>query len=267
MLVQMTLLAAAIAQIAGPPGSGHRDPPVRITVLYDNRSHRADLSTGWGFAAFVERGTEVVLFDTGGDGPTLLANAAKLGLDLTRASAVVLSHPHNDHTGGLAALLDGKFRPTVYVSPSFPESAKGEIRRATRLVEAGPGEAVAPGMILTGEVAGDVREQGLIVETPRGFVVLTGCAHPGVTAMVAAVKAVKSGSVDLVLGGFHLLRSSPADVEAVILRLRELGVRRVAPTHCTGDDAIARFRAAYGDDFVEAGVGQVLLLGDPGLGR
>jgi hypothetical protein len=40
----------------------------------------------------------------------------------------------------------------------------------------------------------------------------------------------------------------------------------VAPTHCTGDDAIARFRAAYGDDFVEAGVGQVLLLGDPGLG-
>jgi 7,8-dihydropterin-6-yl-methyl-4-(beta-D-ribofuranosyl)aminobenzene 5'-phosphate synthase len=258
MLIQMTLVAVGLLQVGAPSGPDLRDPPVRITVLYDNRAHRADLSTGWGFAALVERGTDVVLFDTGADGPTLVANAVKLGVDLARASAVVLSHPHNDHTGGMSAVLDRKVRPIVYVSPSFPESAKSEIRRATRLVEARPGEIVAQGMVLTGEGAGDIREQGLIVETPRGLVLLTGCAHPGVSAMVAAAQSVKSGSVDLVLGGFHLLQRSPADVDAVIRTLRELGVRRVAPTHCTGDDAIARFRAAYGAGFVEAGVGKVL---------
>jgi 7,8-dihydropterin-6-yl-methyl-4-(beta-D-ribofuranosyl)aminobenzene 5'-phosphate synthase len=114
-------------------------------------------------------------------------------------------------------------------------------------------------MTLTGEVAGDVREQSLVVETSRGLVILTGCAHPSVTAMAAAAKAVRNGPVDLVLGGFHLLQSTPAEVEAVIRKLRDLGVRRVAPIRCTGDDAIARFRSAYGADFVEA-AGRVLRL-------
>lgn len=238
-----------------------------ITILYDNRPYRADLGTGWGFAAFVERGDDVVLFDTGGDGPTLTANAAALGVDLARTRAVVLSHPHRDHTGGLMALLERGFRPTVYVAPSFPEASRATIRRMTRLVEAGSDEVVAPGMASTGQVDGDVPEQGMVIDTAHGLVVLTGCAHPGVTAMVATAKAVRGGPVDLVLGGFHLREKTAPEIDAVIDKLRELGVRRVAPTHCTGDEAIARFRSAYGADFVEIGVGRLLRLTDSAANR
>ena len=46
----------------------------------------------------------------------------------------------------------------------------------------------------------------------------------------------------------------------VIQSLRRLGVRRVGPSHCTGDRQIAQFREAYGDGFVEVGLGAVLKL-------
>jgi 7,8-dihydropterin-6-yl-methyl-4-(beta-D-ribofuranosyl)aminobenzene 5'-phosphate synthase len=261
------VLDVAFLVIAVAPDHGFREAPIMITILYDNRPHRADLATGWGFAAFVERGDDVVLFDTGGDGPTLTANAAALGVDLPRARAVVLSHPHRDHTGGLMALLERGSRPTVYVAPSFPEASRAPIRRVTRLVEAGPGEVVAPDMTSTGQVDGNVPEQGMVIGTARGLVILTGCAHPGVTAMVAAAKAVRGGPVDLVLGGFHLREKTVTAIDAVIDKLRELGVRRVAPTHCTGDEAIARFRLAYGPDFVEVGVGRFLRLTDSAADR
>lgn len=45
----------------------------------------------------------------------------------------------------------------------------------------------------------------------------------------------------------------------MIEELQALGVRRVAPTHCTGEPAIAQFRAAFADNFIEAGAGAVIL--------
>lgn len=254
VLVLFALSAGGFARY-GP------DPQLVITILYDNQPYEPGLTTGWGFAAFVERGGNALLFDTGGDGAILLANAAALDVDLARARAVVLSHPHGDHTGGLAALLESGLRPVVYVTPSFPASFKREVRRSTRLVELGPGDRVAPGVHTTGELGGSIPEQALVIETDSGLVVLTGCAHPGITTVVAEAKAQQNGDVRLVMGGFHLRHESPAEVDAVVRRLRELGVQRVAPTHCTGDAAIARFRAAWGSAFLEAGVGRVVRIG------
>jgi len=37
--------------------------------------------------------------------------------------------------------------------------------------------------------------------------------------------------------------------------IQTLGVRRVAPSHCTGDQAIAHFREQWGEDFVRSGCG------------
>jgi hypothetical protein len=50
-------------------------PGARITVGFDNVPCAPGLAKDWGFAAVVETGGETVLFDTGGDGPTLLAPA------------------------------------------------------------------------------------------------------------------------------------------------------------------------------------------------
>jgi len=45
-------------------------------------------------------------------------------------------------------------------------------------------------------------------------------------------------------------------VPPIIAALRQLGVAKIMPTHCTGERAIDLFRGEYGDDCVEGGVGR-----------
>jgi 7,8-dihydropterin-6-yl-methyl-4-(beta-D-ribofuranosyl)aminobenzene 5'-phosphate synthase len=47
-------------------------------------------------------------------------------------------------------------------------------------------------------------------------------------------------------------------VQRIIEELKKLGVKRVAPTHCTGDPAIASFKEAFGGGYIKTGVGLVL---------
>jgi 7,8-dihydropterin-6-yl-methyl-4-(beta-D-ribofuranosyl)aminobenzene 5'-phosphate synthase len=226
-----------------------------FTIVYDNNAYDPALRTSWGFSCWVETDEATVLFDSGGDGATLIHNLKGLGLDPQEIDAVVLSHAHGDHTGGLGAVLATGVRPTVYVPASFSESFKKDVRARTKLVEVSESMVVAPGIHTTGEVKSNVVEQALAVETDEGLVVVTGCAHPGIVDMVHCAKEVADGEVILVMGGFHLGGASQGRIERIIGDLRGLGVKRVAPCHCTGDKARQAFVDAFGDDADLAGVG------------
>lgn len=151
---------------------------VRLAVVYDNNDYDLTLRTAWGFAWWVEAGEATVLFDTGGDGPTLLGNMAKLDLNPRVIDAVVLLHAHGDHTGGLAGLLDTGDRPTVYVPAAFPASFKTDVSARTDLVEVTGSMEILPGVYTTGQVGSGIVEQALVAETGAGPVIVTGCAHP-----------------------------------------------------------------------------------------
>jgi 7,8-dihydropterin-6-yl-methyl-4-(beta-D-ribofuranosyl)aminobenzene 5'-phosphate synthase len=101
-------------------------------------------------------------------------------------------------------------------------------------------------------------EQSLILDTGAGAVVVTGCSHPGIVNILRKAKRVLDRPIYMAFGGFHLMRHSPAQIDSIISEFRELGVARVGPTHCTGEDAISRFRKAFGDDFLKMGVGRIL---------
>ena len=64
--------------------------------------------------------------------------------------------------------------------------------------------------------------------------------------------------VYLVLGGFHLMKEEEERVNEVIGELQRLSVRKVAPSHCTGERAIEMFAEAWGDDFFSLGCGDTL---------
>jgi len=252
---------AATSTLPPPTASTHDLGGVRITIVYDNVAHDPDLTTAWGFAALVERGDHTLLFDTGGDGPTLLGNMAGLGLDPGPIQAVVLSHSHGDHTGGLEDLLATGISPVVYVPAAFPASFKDSVRARTELVEVtGPLE-ILPGVHSTGQLGSSIVEQALVVETAAGMVVVTGCAHPGVVSMVRRAREIVAGEIALVMGGFHLGEASQSKMKRIIAEFRQLGVQQVSPTHCTGERAIAAFAGEYGDDFVAGGVGRVIVVG------
>jgi 7,8-dihydropterin-6-yl-methyl-4-(beta-D-ribofuranosyl)aminobenzene 5'-phosphate synthase len=229
-----------------------------ITIIYDNNAYDERLKSAWGFSALVEYRDHTLLFDTGGDGPTLMENMCILEVDPTQIESVVLSHAHGDHTGGLGALLEYGVRPIVYLPPSFPAAFKNQLAQITEVIEVSPGLSIAHGMFTTGEMGRSIPEQALVIQTDQGLVLITGCAHPGIVTIVEQVREKFAEPVRLVLGGFHLGSKSKAEIDMVLRDFRRLGVQQIAPCHCTGESAIAMFAAEYGEDFIPAGVGRVI---------
>jgi 7,8-dihydropterin-6-yl-methyl-4-(beta-D-ribofuranosyl)aminobenzene 5'-phosphate synthase len=236
---------------------------VTITILYDNNEYDERLETAWGFSCLVEGLEKTILFDTGGDGALLLRNMHRLRIDPQDVDAVVISHAHGDHVGGLAGFLEENPAVTVYLPQSFPASIKDATREAgADLVEVGGPLEICQHLHSTGELGDSIKEQSLVVETSQGLVVITGCAHPWVVNIVRRAKELTGGEVHLVLGGFHLGGASESRIAGVIEDFQQLGVRRVAPCHCSGDVARRLFGEAYGTDFIPAGVGSRLVVGD-----
>jgi 7,8-dihydropterin-6-yl-methyl-4-(beta-D-ribofuranosyl)aminobenzene 5'-phosphate synthase len=219
--------------------------PQASQLVYNNLPQVAGLSTRWGFACVVETAEHRMLFDTGGDGEALLANMHRLGLDPRRIEAVVLSHIHGDHTGGLREFLARNPRVNVYIPSCFPASFRAQIERAGARVEtvAGPRQLL-DGLHSTGEMDSGTEEQALIIDTARGLVIITGCAHPDIVDMTAAARDYLDKDIVLLIGGFHLRGKGQAELRTIIARLKELGVRKVAPSHRTGERAITLFREA-----------------------
>jgi 7,8-dihydropterin-6-yl-methyl-4-(beta-D-ribofuranosyl)aminobenzene 5'-phosphate synthase len=235
---------------------------LKITILYDNNSHDQRLKTAWGFSALVECGPSRILFDTGGDSQTLLGNMNILGVDSYSIDSVFLSHAHNDHVGGLDGFLESADQPTVYLLPSFSERFKQHLSKNLNIVEVTSGLSPQTGITSTGEMSGDIPEQSLLIHTDQGLVVITGCAHPGIVDIIEMARELTGEQIYLVLGGFHLKDTPRAGIESIIANFRRLGVEKVAPTHCTGAQAITLFEQAYDADFIPAGAGLVIQIGD-----
>lgn len=173
---------------------------LRLTVLYDNEACPG-LTGSWGFSALIETGTETLLFDTGWDGTLLLKNMEKIGIDPACVNKLVLSHQHWDHIGGLPEILNANSGITVYVPASFSENLKREIRKRAELIEVKESIEISDGIWSTGELGEKIKEQSLVLCTEKGSYVLTGCAHPGIAAILDA--ALCHGEVKGIIGGLH----------------------------------------------------------------
>jgi len=233
-----------------------------LTIVYDNNDYDSCLETKWGFSCFIEGLERTILFDTGGDSATLLRNMKKLGIEPAKIGAVVLSHIHGDHVGGLRGFLEENRGVVVYLPRSFPESFKDGVRSTGAAVDevSDPGE-ILDGVYTTGELGSGIREQSLVIKTGKGLVIITGCAHPGVVRIIRSARQLAAEDrIYLVVGGFHLAGASTSRIESIIEEFRHLCVQRVAPCHCSGEDTRRLFRLEYGDDYVHSGVGKRLSL-------
>ena len=90
--------------------------PTRIIVLVENTAGGCGLLAEHGLAFWVKAGPKRVLFDTG-QGMCLEHNARSLEIPLASADAIVLSHGHYDHTGGLSQAVTAAPRATVFAHP------------------------------------------------------------------------------------------------------------------------------------------------------
>ena len=98
-------------------------------------------------------------------------------------------------------------------------------------------------------------DYSLVLKTPKGLVVLLGCAHAGLINILEHV-TTQTGEerIYAILGGTHLGFSPQTQLEHTIQALKGYKVERLAVSHCTGQSPIARLAAEFGDGFAFAPV-------------
>jgi 7,8-dihydropterin-6-yl-methyl-4-(beta-D-ribofuranosyl)aminobenzene 5'-phosphate synthase len=228
-----------------------------MTIVYDNNSFDKKLEKDWGFSCFIKGLEKSILFDTGTNGQTLLSNMEKLGIHPEEIELVFLSHAHEDHTGGLDALLTQNSKIEVWLPEFFSSSFKKAIKKeGATVTEVENFQKICEGAYTTGVIAGWIKEQSLILDTDKGLIVITGCAHPRIVNIIALAKESLKKNIHLVFGGFHLAGFYENEIEEIIEQFRVSGVKKVGPGHCSGDEARRLFAEEYKKDFIKIGAGK-----------
>ena len=236
---------------------------ISVAIIYDNNSYKEGLKTSWGFAALVVGAEKTILFDTGGDGPTLLGNMEKLGIEPSGIDTVVLSHIDGDHTGGLGSFLEKNNNVTVYLLKTFPKRFKDNVQAAgAKMVEVEQSVEICENVYSTGRLGNLKKEQSLIIQTDKGLLVITGCAHPGIVKIVNTAKDLLKDDILFVMGGFHLEWSTKSKIEKIISAFEQLNVKYAAPSHCSGQKARGLFEEHFGKNYINIGAGKTIAMQD-----
>ena len=235
---------------------------ISITIVYDNVRYDPNLTSEWGFGCVIQTENDILLFDTGNKGMVLLDNMAKLNIDPNSIQSVVISHNHWDHEGGLKDFLPVNSKVTVFIPNSSPSELEQEIQsKGSRAVRIDTFTEINEIIFSAGELKGNIPEQSLVLQSPKGLVIITGCAHPGIVRIIEHIKSLfPNEPIYMAMGGFHLKNESVQNIEEIVETIQKCGVQKIAPSHCTGEAAIEVFRKQFGEDFIKSGVGRRIVI-------
>ena len=90
----------------------------------------------------------------------------------------------------------------------------------------------------------------------KGLVIIAGCAHSGIINTINHAKAFTGvDQVYGIIGGFHLISSTPEEIQKTVDEVKALSPHIIVPTHCTGFPAIVQFATQMPEQFVLGVVG------------
>lgn len=270
---------------------------MRLTVLTENTANQRGMLAEHGLSVLVETGGRKILFDTG-QTDVFQKNASALGISLEGVDAIVLSHGHYDHGGGLQTLYQKGSLPTVYLGRGALEEKLCEEKDGSRKQIGIPWRSQRPSELSFVENTGRTEifpdiflvsgmrqrtdyegvpscflcrragslikdemqdEQMLVVREGGKLHVVAGCCHMGVVSCLLHVRSLfLEEPFGMIFAGMHLRGASAKRVEATIAAIREMEPDCLVPVHCTGVLAIAQMKLAFGKKCRLAEAGKVL---------
>lgn len=227
-----------------------------LIIVYNNIASDNNLRCDWGYSAWIEIGDEIVLFDTGAKPGILAQNFKKLNLNPEKISVIAISHGHYDHIGGIESVLSKLKKKTKVYLPGDPETNFKESYPDLKFMVNNKYQKIAKNVWLTKVFQNNIPEQALIIENKKKIIMITGCAHPGIVVMCESVrKYFPNKKMELLTGGFHLRGVSEKEVEKISNELKQLGIEKIAPSHCTGDQSIQILKDTWNKKFIPLNLG------------
>ncbi|MCL5736419.1 MAG: MBL fold metallo-hydrolase [Actinobacteria bacterium] len=257
-------------------------------------TENSDLLGEAGVSYLIQADGKRILFDVGAnwkkeDPSPLVRNMKTLGVTADSLDAIVISHPHCDHLGGMAAqrvdtfmfsLTDADLTGiTAYVpAPLTHPTATTELTVRPNVI--------FPGVTTIGVILralwpfGLTPEQAIAVNVrDEGPVVIIGCGHQGMSRILERTRQLFPGPIYALVGGLHFpvtksrvkfgmqkwigtgklpyQRIKRAEVDAAVAELKAANPSVVGiSAHDSCDWSLGRFREAFGDRYREVAVGR-----------
>ncbi|NCD34294.1 MAG: MBL fold metallo-hydrolase [Spartobacteria bacterium] len=104
-------------------------------------------------------------------------------------------------------------------------------------------------------------ELAMVIETPKGLIVLLGCSHPGLLNMLDRVKSHFQQPIHTIMGGTHLVEADTERLEATAAFLQAEQIHCLGVSHCTGPAGTARLKEIFGERFFYNRTGSSLIVG------
>jgi 7,8-dihydropterin-6-yl-methyl-4-(beta-D-ribofuranosyl)aminobenzene 5'-phosphate synthase len=117
---------------------------------------------------------------------------------------------------------------------------------------------ICKGVYSTGVLGEGTPEQTLVLNSKQGLILICGCAHPGILNIMQSAMTMFKKPVLFVFGGFHLGGASETTISGIIKQFIASGVKKVGGSHCTGAKAMQMFQQAYGENYIQMGVGKII---------
>ncbi|MEJ2117187.1 MAG: MBL fold metallo-hydrolase [Alphaproteobacteria bacterium] len=234
---------------------------MKVTLLCENVSSNKCWLAEWGFSAFVETDGVNILFDTGYS-DVFKRNAEQANINLDDADFVVLSHYHDDHTGGLSFYKFAEKKKIILhprILAAMPADRVANIRENFEIIETTSPYEFAPGIFYLGEIPrnmpfekgshkGDPMpdDSAIAIKTDKGAAVITGCSHAGICNICEHAKRVTGQNLYAALGGFHLLGDQPEVTQKTIEYFKQEAPQKLFPMHCVDFPNMAQFHVHLG---------------------
>ncbi|MFQ3307334.1 MAG: 7,8-dihydropterin-6-yl-methyl-4-(beta-D-ribofuranosyl)aminobenzene 5'-phosphate synthase [Candidatus Midichloriaceae bacterium] len=234
---------------------------IKVTTIYDNIECTNGFQADWGFGCIIDHPKAKIIFDTGAHHTILEKNLKIANIDPSDIDIIVLSHKHWDHKGGASWIAKQNRNVKIYMPKSWSNRLEKKLSLYTSQVH-----SVLQNLYLSDEfhvvVSKNIwiRELALVIDTSGGSLVFTGCSHTGIHNIIRNVQNEKQRKIEMLFGGFHLLKSSVSKINMTINELKKLNVCRVAPCHCTGKQATEILQKEYKNNFIKNGVGKQFII-------